>query len=204
MNDRARRLIIRELREAAKLDQKALADALGLSVSQYSRKERHPERFRGPELITLAAVLGVGSDQLLDDASHPGISMASFRRTVPVQQLTNRSRTHVAPTSDVSTMAYAIEMKDGSLEGGRRPICKGDYCIIDPSVPPSPGKPVHALDPATGEHIIRLFSPLHPTNPRAPGFLLKATAPEFDDIFIKAEQADHIKGSVVEVHFTFA
>lgn len=105
----------------------------------------------------------------------------------------------LAPQMPVSTKSYAVEAPDDALRGGGdKDLRRGEWAIVDPHRQPAAGDLVHAVDPATGAHVLRVFVPLHPTNPRAPGALLRAaTGATHDEIFVGADDSDAIKGVIV-------
>ena len=67
-------------------------------------------------------------------------------------------------------------MPDNSMRserGGAGSFEQDDWLVIDPAVPPAMGKIVHAVDPSTHEHVIRRYVPLHTSDARAPGYVLR-------------------------------
>jgi hypothetical protein len=205
-----RHLPIRDKREALALRLADVAPVLGLSVEHYSRKELNPELFRAEELRALAKLFSCDVDSLLAGGSNV-VALGAMRRTVPVfafrrsdDVLSERRKIgEYAPTQAVSTEAYALEVPDNTMAGGPKPIAQGDWVVIDPSLELRPGDLVHALDPATGEDLVRIYAPLHPSNPRAPGFTLRAASPDVDEIYISAADRELVKGRVRERRVVF-
>lgn len=108
-----------------------------------------------------------------------------------------------APTTPVSMEAYGLEVRDDAMAGGQRSISKGDWVVVDPSLELRPGDLVHVVDPSTGEDLLRIYTPLHPSNPRAPGATLRAVTPDVDEIYVAAADRDCIKGRVCERRVLF-
>jgi SOS-response transcriptional repressor LexA len=133
-----------------------------------------------------------------------GDKLATYRRIVIVYHLKKRpdegkrEAGEYAPSSAVSREAYAIEVSGDAMAGptNRQSVFDGDWLVIDPLVEPKPGSIVHAIDPSTGEEIVRLYIPLHPSNPRAPGFILRAANAAYDEILISS---DHEKPAILGV-----
>lgn len=201
---------IRERRKVAGIRQEEMAKHLGISVAQYSRMERNVERIRGEHLRKIAEVLGCTTDDITGRSSADTTdSKVSVRRTISVLSQSRSSWRggmlekvgEYAPTSKVSTNAYAVEVDTDDMSGdSRRALNKGDWVVVDPAIEPVQGDCVHAIDLATDENIFRFFHHLHPTNPRAPGFVLRALNPMVDEIYVRGDQArDVLLGTVTEV-----
>ena len=58
----------------------------------------------------------------------------------------------------------------------------GDVLHIDPEILPTPGKIVVAKAAETGDFVVRFFEPLQPSDPRAPGFILRAENASYAEI----------------------
>lgn len=94
----------------------------------------------------------------------------------------------VAAFSEVSAAGgFAIVAPDDAMLGAdpRRVICCGDVLIGDREMKPVAGDIVVARDPISGIGIIRTYCPLHPSDARAPGYVLKAAHPGFVDVLVK-------------------
>jgi SOS-response transcriptional repressor LexA len=89
-----------------------------------------------------------------------------------------------------------VAYDDALTNLGAKSIYPGDWCVVDPQEPPKPGDVVHAVDPETDLTVLRIFRPLHPSNPRAPGYILAASTPGFDEIYVPGHIG--IQGVVVE------
>ena len=205
----SRVLLIRQMRESAGLNLKDVAPLLGLSQSAYSRKELAPENFRSEELQLLSQFFNVPIGALVDPSEASTVSLGSFKRVVPVYAMRKARESEreqigqYAPTAPAFVEAYALEVTDDTMADGARSLRRGDWCVIDPASEIRPGDIVHAIDPATGMDVLRTYSPLHPSNPRAPGILLKASAPSVDDIYVPSKDASCIKGRVMERRSVF-
>lgn len=202
---------LREIRESAGLRQSDVAKVLGMSTAQYSRYESGKSKLLIAQARSIAEVLGCRIEDIVSTKEEGASNVivprfASTRRTIPVFSLARefdvRSATaekidDYSPTSSVSIEAYAVQASDDALaNNGRTSIFMGDWCVIDPSVQPNPGDVVLAIDQATGRRVLRIYRPLHPSNPRAPGYILAATAPGIDEIYVSGH--DGIEGVVVE------
>jgi len=194
---------LRDRRAAAKLTQTDVAKFLGLSTSQYSRYESSPHMIKMGVARKLATLFNCEPGEISGLSPAPGDKLATYRRIVIVYDLsrTGEKRAQVgeyAPSTAVSREAYGIQVSGDAMVGtnGRHAICDGDWLVIDPLVEPKPGSIVHAIDPSTGEEIIRLYIPLHPSNPRAPGFILRAANAAYDEILISS---DHEKPAILGV-----
>jgi SOS-response transcriptional repressor LexA len=196
-----KRLIVREKREAAGLILGAIAKHLGMGVHQYSRLELNPERFKAKHYQVLAQLFSCSVNDLVEPGDVEVNPVASTRRTVPVYDVSNGTMDRIgelAPSFEVGGNAYAIEVpNDAMAVGPGKVLPAGCWAIIDPGKTPKPGDIVHALDPDTGEHILRQYTPLHPSNARAPGAMLRAYSKTVDEIYVSAKQAKAIKGVVV-------
>lgn len=205
-----RKLVLREKRLAAELTLADVAKHLDISQHQYSRYELNPERLRRDQLAKLSRLFDCTIEELVDDGQNAIIDpIAGTRRTLPVFSMLGRGTQMgsqvgtIAPRSAVSVQAYAVAAPDDSMADtkGPRAIHQGDWCVVDPAEAPAPGDVVHAVDPHTGAHLLRFFIPLHPTNPRAPGFVLRAASAAHDEIYVSAKDAKKVvRGKVVERH----
>jgi SOS-response transcriptional repressor LexA len=84
-----------------------------------------------------------------------------------------------------------VRIADDSMEG----VFKlGDLVLIDKSATPAPGKIVLATAPRTGEYVLRYFSPLHPSDPRAPGFILRAANQSYPEIVTTKQYPGYVFG----------
>jgi transcriptional regulator with XRE-family HTH domain len=202
-------MTLRERRKKAGLSQGDVASKMGLSIAQYSRLEGDPTRMRLDQAQKAAHILGCDLNDILATTT-TGAILASSTRTisvyrrgaVPVSGEVSmlQSVGTMAPTEDVSIDSYAIEIDDDALNGpqaGSHNLKSGDWVVVDPSLTPQNGDLVHAVDPSGNETVIRRFVPLHPSNPRAPGYLLKSYNPDYDEIV--APGTDGILGVVTEV-----
>lgn len=209
------KISIRERRKAAGLVQGEVARALGVSTAQYSRYERDLASVKIEKLRALAEFFGCSVDELVGDDGQ-GIELSPFstvRRTVTVYSQAKsdwRDGVHVkvgefAPTKEVSSEAYAIQVDtDDMVANDWKSLPPGSWLVVDPSVQPSPGDTVHALDEAMGDNVIRIYQPLHPSNPRAPGFMLKAASASIDDIYVSADDGPNVLlGTVIEARVIF-
>lgn len=209
------KISIRERRKAAGLVQGEVAKALDVSTAQYSRYERDPSSMKIDKLRALADFFGCSVDDLVGDDGE-GIELSPFstvRRTVAVySQAKSDWRGGVlikvgefSPTKEVSSEAYAIQVDtDDMVANDWKSLPPGSWLVVDPKVQPSPGDTVHAIDEATDDNVIRIYQPLHPSNPRAPGFLLKAANPALDDIYVSADDAPKVLlGTVIEARVVF-
>ncbi len=200
---------IRELREAAGLTQGDVARRLNISVSQYSRYESNPGRIRAEMVAQICQILGISQRELsnVSDLANV-IPLAAPRRVVRVYAIEGvvrvsgiresaRTIGEYSPSSMVSSDAYAVVAFDDALTNlGPKSIYPGDWCVVDPSETPKPGDVVHAVDPHTDLTLLRIYRPLHPSNARAPGYILAATTPGFDEIYVPGRGG--IEGVVVE------
>lgn len=200
---------IKELREAAAINQKVIADRLGLSISQYSRIERAPERATLLQLRTIASVLGVPLVEFFDDSSIPvladGLTVARLYLSLPVLEYSevrntnalpkNPKREYLAPAQNLSPDCFWTEIKTSD----NAPVLDvGDRACWSPKANLSPGDIALVSDDETGEAIIGRWYPLHPTNADAPGFVIKPlAAPGGEARFTKNHSATVI-GRLVE------
>lgn len=193
---------MRMRREAAGLTQGEMGDLIGISGAQYSRYERAPETMTVGLANVIAKTLGCNILDLVNPSQLAAISGATLvepRRTVPViavkdvamfvkegPKAVSVAKTF-SPHVETSAKSFAVIMPDRSMEipnGGTKTINFGDTVCFDPSVVPLPGNIVVAVDPASNLTVIRLYYPLHPTDARSPGYLLKAGNPEFPEIYV--------------------
>lgn len=155
------------------------------------------------QLNKLASLFGCTVDELTDPATKPdGPAIVAMRRVAPVYEIKGQGMDTLSqvgefdPGKNVGLDAYGLVVPDDAMAGGEKQLRRGDTARIDKGAQPSPGDLVHAIDPSTGAHIIRQYAPLHPSNPRAPGFMLRAANPLFDEIYVAAIDADCLQGVV--------
>ncbi|WP_296203188.1 helix-turn-helix transcriptional regulator [uncultured Hyphomicrobium sp.] len=200
---------LKERRRLAGLIQADVAKHLGLSISQYSRYEADPTSLTGDKIAILARLFACSQEDIIGtvDPQKGSSVIASVRRTVPVYALNigwgddmQEAVGEYAPTGEVSVDAYAVEQTDDTMSHeGQKSIWRGDWAVVEPTIEPQSGNIVHYVDPKTGESLLRIFQPLHPTNPRAPGFMLRCADPNVDDIYVPQRQASKaIRGVVTE------
>lgn len=168
---------LKKLRREAGLTQHDLGKLLGVSTSQANRYEAHPERLTQAHLAKLARAFGLTVDDIVaaigQDTTGPRLASsvrAVIIRTITAGMLCDTDQT--APFAwACSFHAMAIISPDTSMAPL---VAPSDLVLIDPAIQPKAGSVVLAKLPVTGEHALRTFTPLHPTDPRAPGYTLRA------------------------------
>lgn len=200
---------IKEHRTQAGINQKTIADRLGLSISQYSRIERAPENANLGQLRTIATVLGVPLADILDDGSNTvlsdGLTVTRLYLSLPVLETSevrnlgalkkNDDREYLAPAQNLSTDCFWTIVKGNenspSLESG-------DRACWSPSANIAPGDIVIASDDQTTEVVIGRYYPLHPTNPDAPGFVIKPIAAPHGEARFSKGHPGQVHGRLME------
>lgn len=178
---------IKELRKKAGINQQVIAERLALSVGHYSRIERAPEKATLSQLRIIASALGVALADLLDDYSEvvlaDGVTVTRLYLSLPVLEYSemrnasaipkNPNREYLAPAENLSADCYWTKIDNND----NAPLLEvGDKACWSPSATLSPGDVALASDDITSEVVIGRYYPLHPTNPDAPGFVIKPIA----------------------------
>jgi transcriptional regulator with XRE-family HTH domain len=190
----------KQARIAAGLIQKAAADALGMKNSHLSKIEAGKIKASPTLLNQMAILYGTTVDDLLGGIGE-GLVYARPGRAVRIMQMhTDLMETtefaHVQ--GEASMQAFAVRVTDDSMAPDLR---AGDTVIIDPAVQPSPGRFVVAR-PGDGEQIVlRKWSPLHTSDPRAPGFVLRPVNTDYPEIVCSSNTAS-VLGVATEYHRT--
>jgi DNA-binding XRE family transcriptional regulator len=202
------------MRESLGLTQEQAGKYIGLSVFTYNRREL-TRSFRIKELTGLATLFGVPIEELIraqqggSDDSRTTPALGATVRVVGVykpkrgmmQAAERELVSNYAPTTEVSESAYAIEVEDDAMvdaSNPRRSIFAQDWCVIEPTRAPTARDIVLAEDPMTGDEVLRQYIPLHPSNERAPGYILRAVAPGYDEIYVAGTSTEAILGVVIE------
>jgi len=182
------------MREGAHLSQQEIAEKLGISVSTYSRLEKRPERMRTDRAIVLAKLFGVEVSEI-QEGDYEGHQMAATGRAVPVHRIAagklEDTGKHQIYVFDLPGSAITVIVPDASMEPA---CCEGDLILINPEIEPTPGRTVLANSPVTDEAVLRSYAPLHPTDERAPGFILRAVNSSYPEITATADRPGQIVG----------
>lgn len=183
------------LRRQAGIRAKELAKLLGISESQYSRHEAAGS-FKMPQLKIIAAALNCPIDALSGDAtSSPGPMLARLARTFPAFEIIGGELAamgfDISDDAEVSVEAMFVTVPDNAMAPR---IMAGDRVLVDPAAQPTPGRIVLAEAPMTREVIFRMYAPLHPSDPRAPGYFLRALDPAFTEVISTRDQPGRIIG----------
>ena len=203
---------IREARRAAGLTLEAVAERIGISVSQLSRLERDPLRASGEQLIALSQILGLTVSELLGQGGEvvPTQHTAAhlYRRAIPIlsphelaailgggEVLQTVGREVISPSVPVTDAAKAIMIGTDAMS----PIINaGDVIIFDQVDHIDPGSIIVIQAPVTGAIEVGYYEPYHPSDPRAPGFELSFANHRFKPIICSREHPARILGKVVE------
>ena len=196
---------VRELRIAAKLKLKDMGQLLGVDTSTYQRHERSGT-FQADRIAVIAKTFGVQVEEITGGAQTRSLA-GRVTRSLPIMSIALKPEMHheigiCYPKRPISTKAYAVEMPDNSMQSGRGgagSFEQGDWLIVDPAAPLRMGSIVHAVDPTTDENLIRRYMPLHVSDPRAPGFVLKSANSDYPDIYVSARYKNAVLGVVIEM-----
>lgn len=178
---------IQKLRAAAGINQKTIAERLKLSISQYSRIERNPDKATLVQLRAIASVLGVPLARLLENYEEvtlaDGITITRLYLSLPVLEYSevanlgaikrDDTREYLAPAQNLSADCYWTKIKTNE---NAPKLEKGDKACWSPSERVSPGDVVIAVDSETGAVSIGQYYPLPTSNPDAPGFIIQPVA----------------------------
>ena len=196
---------VRELRIAAQLKLKDMGELLGVDTSTYQRHERSGT-FQADRIAVIAKVFGVPLEEITGEPRTRSLA-SRITRALPIMSIALKPEMHhevgiCYPKRSISTKAYAVEMPDNSMQSGRGgagSFEQGDWLIVDPSAPLRTGSIVHAVDPTTDENLVRRYVPLHVSDLRAPGFILKSANSDYPEIYVSARHKNTVLGVVIEM-----
>ncbi len=182
---------LKDVRVAAGLTQDAVAKAMGMGTPHYNRLETGALRLRVEHLLKLYEIYNVPLDDFLFEPNTPAIGKGRWIRVCEIDdgQLVQTTEVFGAP-NDTSTDAIVVVMPDDSM---MPKIAQNDRLLIEPAHAPGPGSVVLAKV-STGEYVVRRFTPLHSSDPRGNGYILRPNNVDYPEIIEKKSGKGNILG----------
>lgn len=187
---------LRDFRLSAGLTLAQVAKSMNVNQSTYQKLETGALRLRMEHLITLASLYNCTIDELVNVKSNVS-ALASVGRALPVREIRDGKLVdtgevmHIDDTASVE--AFALRPGDDSMSPR---INEYDLLVIEPTVAPKPGSIVIAHC-YTGEHVVRKYTPLHPSDRMAPGYTLRPENSGFPEITEGGKKKGDILGVAV-------
>jgi len=206
---------IRAARESARLSQQAIADHFGVSAQAVSQWETGSTRPGTARIATLARLLGVHLEWLLDGqgsqaaSGDPAERGAAATTTVPVIDYVTAGSwsevvdpfmpgggfDYIGTDLVISASAFALIIDGGSMAPEFE---AGDKIIIDPTVTPRPGEFVVAKLDATDEATFKKYRPRGRDDNGVDIIELVPLNPDWPSLLIDAGHPGRIVGTMVE------
>lgn len=199
---------LKRARERARLTQKEVAEAIGVTEQSVSQWELGKTRPSLDKIPALARLFNLSESELLN-AETVDYALPSHGRKLQVINRIQSNWEEVAESPGdsedrfviieeahaVSERAFALEITGSTNQPEFRP---GDIVIMDPAVEPLPGDMVAARLEGSAQSVFRRYRPKGRDNAGNPVFDLVPINPDWPTLHVDAANPGEILGTMVE------